>query len=130
MILKIQQVMLAAMARTAVPLPIWARSIFTRDPRLSPPRRLFGEAALAQAVLEAQEAATLYILIQRKSILAREWFSHIIQLGPLAVAAEALVAASAAQPTTSARVAPAEEEAEAAPQVLFKANMVVLLTTK
>ena len=55
-----QQAMWVAMARTAVRLPRWARSIYMMAPRLSPPRQIFMEVARAQpAAMEVPGAAML-----------------------------------------------------------------------
>ena len=56
----IQLAMLVAMARTAVALLTWARSIFTMVPRLSPPALILREVAKAHAATEGTEVITLF----------------------------------------------------------------------
>ena len=117
------------MARTAVLLPTWARSIFMRGLRFFTPRRIFREAAKVPVeAMEALEAATLYIWINQMMILARVGRTFMRQFGPWVVAAVALAAASAALPAISALAALAAAAVVAAPPVRFKADQAVVST--
>ena len=113
--------MLVAMARTAVLLPRWVRSIFTVAPRFLPPRQLFRAAVKAQAV--AMEVPEAHTLIEQTT----KWVLNTS--GPWEAAQAAPVVASAALPATSALVVLAAAVEAVEPQVLFKADIITVLST-